>query len=51
MKTPKVRKSKVADWRFLATVVLVMLVVSGAIFFSAVRMQPPRPISAFMRRS
>jgi len=29
MKTRKVRKSKVADWRFLTTVVLVMLVVSG----------------------
>ena len=29
MKTRKVRKFKVADWRFLTTVVLVMLVVSG----------------------
>lgn len=41
MKTRKTRKSKVADWSFLATLVLVMLAVSGAIFYYAVRMQPP----------
>jgi hypothetical protein len=41
MKTRKVRKSKVADWRFLATVVLVMLAVSGGIIYYAARMQPP----------
>ena len=43
MKTRKARKSKVADWRFLATLVLVMLAVSGAIFYYAVRMQPSPP--------
>lgn len=43
MKKSKVRKSKVADWRFLATVVLVMLVVTGGIIYYGVRMQPPSP--------
>ena len=43
MKARKVRKSKVADWRFLATVVLVMLVVSGGIIYYGVRIQPPPP--------
>jgi hypothetical protein len=43
MKTRKARKSKVADWRFLATLVLMMLAVSGAIFYYAVRMQSPPP--------
>ena len=43
MKTRKIRKSKVADWRFLATVVLVMLVVSGGIIYYGVRMEPPPP--------
>jgi hypothetical protein len=43
MKTRKVRKSKVADWRFLATVVLVILAVSGGIIYYVARMQPPPP--------
>jgi len=43
MKTRKIRKSKVADWRFLAVLVGVALVVSGAIFYYAARMQPTPP--------
>jgi hypothetical protein len=43
MKRHRVRKSKAADWRFLATLVLVMLVVSGGIIYYGVRMQPPPP--------
>ena len=43
MKTRKIRKTKTADCRFLAGLVLVVLVVSGAIFYYAVRMQPPQP--------
>ena len=41
MKTRRVRKAKAADWRFLATLVLVMVVVSGSIIYYGVRMQPP----------
>ena len=41
MKTCSIRKTKAADWRFLAGLALVIFVVSGAIFFYAVRMQPP----------
>jgi hypothetical protein len=45
MKTRKIRKikTKTADWRFLAGLVLVILVVSGAIFYYAVRILPPSP--------
>jgi hypothetical protein len=43
MKTRKIRKTKTADWRFLAGLVLVILLVSGGILFYAVRMQPPPP--------
>jgi hypothetical protein len=37
MKTHKIRQTKTADWRFLAGLVLVILVVSGAIFNYDVR--------------
>jgi hypothetical protein len=43
MKRRRVRKPKVADWRFLDTLVLVMLAVSGGIIYYGVRMQPPPP--------
>lgn len=39
----RIQKGKVADWRFFGGLVLVMLVVSGAIFYYAVRMQTPPP--------
>jgi hypothetical protein len=42
-KTRKIRKTKTADWRFLAGLVLVILVVSGGIFYYAVRMETPSP--------
>jgi hypothetical protein len=41
MKTRKIRKTKTADWRFLAGFVLVILVVSGVIFYFAARTQLP----------
>src|SRR5882724_2330128 len=43
MNTRKTHKSKVADWRFFPVLIGVALVVSGAIFYYAARMQPTPP--------
>ena len=45
MKTRRVRKAKAADWRFLAALVLVMLVIGTGIIYYGVLMQPHRPRS------